>query len=63
MKKVKTIFGAILLASMVLTSCGGGSIESDANKVAEPHPLLIEAREKIVIINLRIFILEKHGSM
>ena len=49
MKKVKTIFGAILLASMVLTSCGGGSIESDANKVAEPHPLLIEARKKIVI--------------
>jgi len=30
-----TIFGAILLASTILTSCGGGSIESDAKKLAE----------------------------
>ena len=30
-----TIFGAILFASVILTSCGGGSIESDAKKVAE----------------------------
>ena len=27
-----TIFGAILFASVILTSCGGGSIESDAKK-------------------------------
>jgi tetratricopeptide (TPR) repeat protein len=49
MKKVITIFGAILLALTVLTSCGDGSIESDAKKIAEHHPLLIEARKKIVI--------------
>lgn len=30
-----TIFGAIMIASTILTSCGGGSIESDAKKVAE----------------------------
>ena len=30
-----TIFGAIIIASFMLTSCGGGSIESDAKKVAE----------------------------
>ena len=30
-----TIFGAIIFASTILTSCGGGSIESDAKKVAE----------------------------
>ena len=30
-----TIFGAILFASVILTSCGGGSIQSDAKKVAE----------------------------
>ena len=35
MKKVMTIFGAILFATIILTSCGGGSIESDAKKVAE----------------------------
>lgn len=35
MKKLMTIFGAILLASTILTSCGGGSIESDAKKLAE----------------------------
>ena len=35
MKKLMTIFGAILFASTILTSCGGGSIESDAEKVAE----------------------------
>ena len=35
MKKVMTIFGAIIFASTILTSCGGGSIESDAKKVAE----------------------------
>jgi hypothetical protein len=35
MKKLMTIFGAILFASTILTSCGGGSIESDAKKVAE----------------------------
>jgi hypothetical protein len=35
MKKVMTIFGAILFASVILTSCGGGSIEKDAKKVAE----------------------------
>ena len=35
MKKLMTIFGAILFASLILTSCGGGSIESDAKKVAE----------------------------
>jgi hypothetical protein len=35
MKKLMTIFGAILFASAILSSCGGGSIESDAKKVAE----------------------------
>jgi hypothetical protein len=30
MKKVATIFGAIIIVSFMLTSCGGGSIESDA---------------------------------
>ena len=35
MKKIMTIFGAILFASVILTSCGGGSIQSDAKKVAE----------------------------
>jgi len=34
MKKVKTIFGAIMIASFILTSCGEGSIESDAKKLA-----------------------------
>ena len=27
MKKVMTIFGAILFASIMLTSCGGGSVD------------------------------------
>ncbi len=35
MKKLMAIFGAILFASFIMTSCGGGSIESDAKKVAE----------------------------
>jgi hypothetical protein len=35
MRKVTTIFGAIFFASIILTSCGGGSYESDAKKVAE----------------------------
>ena len=35
MKNLKTIFGAVIFASFMLTSCGGGSIESDAKKVAE----------------------------
>ena len=35
MKKTMTIFGAILFASFILTSCGGNSIESDAKKYAE----------------------------
>ena len=35
MKNLMTIFGAIFFASVILTSCGGGSIESDAKKVAE----------------------------
>lgn len=35
MKKSLSIFGALLMASVILTSCGGGSIESDAKKVAE----------------------------
>ena len=30
-----TIFGAILFASFILTSCGGNSIQSDAKKLAE----------------------------
>lgn len=33
--KAMKIFGAIIFASVILTSCGGGSIESDAKKVAE----------------------------
>ncbi len=35
MKKVMTIFGAILFASVILTSCGDSSIEKDAKKAAE----------------------------
>ena len=35
MKKLMTISGAMMIASIILTSCGGGSIESDAKKVAE----------------------------
>ncbi len=35
MKKLMTIFGAMFIASVILTSCGGGSIQSDAKKVAE----------------------------
>jgi hypothetical protein len=35
MKKLMKISGAIIIASFLLTSCGGGSIESDAKKVAE----------------------------
>ena len=35
MKKVKTIFGELLFASIILTSCGGNSIESDAKKMSE----------------------------
>jgi hypothetical protein len=35
MKKGMTIFGALLIASTILTSCGGGSFESDAKKVAK----------------------------
>jgi predicted small secreted protein len=35
MKKTMTIFGVILFASFILTSCGGNSIESDAKKLAE----------------------------
>ena len=35
MKNLKTIFGVVIFASFMLTSCGGGSIESDAKKVAE----------------------------
>ena len=30
-----TITGAILCSSLILSSCGGGSVESDAKKVAE----------------------------
>jgi hypothetical protein len=35
MKKIMLIFGAIAIASFIMTSCGGNSIESDAKKVAE----------------------------
>jgi len=35
MKNKMTIFGAMFIASVILTSCGGGSIESDAKKVAD----------------------------
>ena len=35
MKKVVTNFGVMLFASLIMTSCGSGSIESDAKKVAE----------------------------
>jgi len=35
MKKLMTIFGAMIIASVMLTSCGGNSIESDAKKYAE----------------------------
>ena len=35
LKETMTIFGVILFASFILTSCGGKSIESDAKKYAE----------------------------
>ena len=35
MKKLMTIFGAMFIASVILTSCAGNSIESDAKKSAE----------------------------
>ena len=35
MKKMNVIFGAIIFASFILTSCGGDSIQSDAKKVAD----------------------------
>lgn len=35
MKKSMTWFGLILMVAVTLTGCGGGSIESDAKKVAE----------------------------
>ena len=35
MKKLMTIFGTIFIVSAIMTSCGGGSIQSDAKKVAE----------------------------
>ena len=35
MKKIMSIFGAVLFASLILTSCGGNSIEKDAKKYAE----------------------------
>jgi hypothetical protein len=33
--KIMSIFGAVLFASLILTSCGGNSIEKDAKKYAE----------------------------
>ena len=45
-----TIGGAILFASLILTSCGGNSIERDAKKYAElmckAQKLAIEGAEK-----------------
>ena len=35
MKNLLTIFVAILCVSLILTSCGGNSIASDAKKVAD----------------------------
>lgn len=35
MKKLTTIFGVIIFASFIFTSCGGNSIESDAKRLAE----------------------------
>ncbi len=47
MNKVITIFGAILFGIFVLIGCGGGSIESDAKKVADlqckAQELMLEA--------------------
>jgi hypothetical protein len=35
MKKLLPFFGAMIFSSFIMTSCEGGSIESDAKKVAE----------------------------
>ena len=35
MKKINSILGGMLFVSLLLTSCGGNSIESDAQKVAD----------------------------
>ena len=36
MKKLMTIFGTILFASFILTSCGGGSTKKDGSSKVEP---------------------------
>jgi len=46
MKKGITIFGAMLFASVILTSCGGGSIESDAKKAAELECKAVKLAQK-----------------
>ena len=35
MKKLLSLFGALMIASLILSSCGGGSIESDAKRLAD----------------------------
>jgi|SRR5690625_3879419 len=35
MKKVMKFFGALLFASLILSSCGGNSVDSDAKKLAK----------------------------
>jgi hypothetical protein len=47
MKKFKTIFGTILFASFLFTSCGGNSIESDAKKMAELQCKAKQLMEKV----------------
>ena len=46
MKKIPTIFGVILFASILLTSCGENSIESDAKKLANLKCKAMELLQK-----------------
>jgi len=47
MKKLLSLFGALMITSLILTSCGGGSIESDAKKIANLACKTIALGEKV----------------
>ncbi len=48
------IFGAILFASTIITSCAGNSIESDAKKVAELHCTSQKILQKATSVDVSI---------
>ena len=45
MKKLLSLFGALMIASLILSSCGG--IESDAKKIAKLACKRIELKQRI----------------